>query len=188
MTNNILGMLYIVEVRLVSKKSHEKIKEKLLLVGSEYDDIEKKLSWIYDKDKYDQFSISNICKVRQKIHLLNRTITSLDEPDVPNIKRDDNTYKASEASCYNEKYDPNLYAIGLSTSTLAKDENHALRKIGNALLAKGGHVQSGCGSLSNDSILTIEQIPLNSGYAMPRDVKNEALKASIVRGGKASPK
>ena len=66
---------------------------------------------------------------------------------------------------------------------LAKDEEHALRKLSHALMshATGGHSHSGA-SLSADSTVEIEEVPRANGYATARDVSNEVNHAHMVRG------
>jgi hypothetical protein len=44
----LLGMLYIVDVNVLDKSTGETAKHKLLLVGCEADDIERKMRWIFD--------------------------------------------------------------------------------------------------------------------------------------------
>ena len=51
METGIIGMLYLVDIKLYRKSSNEKIKQKLLVVGCEADDIERKLRWAIDTSK-----------------------------------------------------------------------------------------------------------------------------------------
>ena len=44
----LLGMLYIVDVIVTDRETSETTKHKLLLVGCEADDIERKMKWIFD--------------------------------------------------------------------------------------------------------------------------------------------
>ena len=44
----LLGMLYIVDVSVSDKSTGEMAKHKLLVVGCEADDIERKMRWIFD--------------------------------------------------------------------------------------------------------------------------------------------
>lgn len=179
----VLGLLYIVDVRMVARGSGEKIKHKLLVVGSEQADIERKLRWMFDVSKYREFSIKSIEKVREKIHFLSTTITQDNEPVEANIVRPDGTVPVIEQSALQERYDPVLYAIGITTTMLGKDETHALRKVGRALIAHATEGQSHTGaSLSEDSTISIEAIPKRSGYALPRDVSASSNPARIMRG------
>lgn len=180
---SVLGMLYIADVRLVRNSTGEKIKHKILLVGCEQDDIERKLKWVFDPKEFDQLSLSGVEKVREKVHVISTVITQEDEPTSPVIKRREGTMNVPQVSEETEKYDPNLYAVGVSTSVLAKDEKHALRKVGRAIIASNSEGKShDAPSLSKDSTITVEQIPKSSGYAMPRDVSIESNKAHFVRG------
>ena len=43
----VLGLLYIVDVRMVERGTGEKLKHKLLVIGSEQSDIERKLRWMF---------------------------------------------------------------------------------------------------------------------------------------------
>ena len=178
----VIGLLYIVDVRMVARGSGEKIKHKLLVVGSEQPDIERKLRWMFDVAKYREFSIKSIEKVREKVHFLSTTITQEREPGA-SIKRPDGTVPVVQQSELQEKYDPILYAVGITTTMLAKDETHALRKVGRALIAQGTEGQSHSGAaLSEESMIQLEVIPKRSGYAMPKDTSLEANPARILRG------
>lgn len=178
-----IGMLFFVDVRMVIKKSGEKIKKKLLLVGCEAADIERKLRWVFDSASYDEFSVSRIEKVREKVHVISTVYEQIDGPTGPIIKRREGAAEIDQARLCREQYDPKKYAVGITTTVVAKDEQHALRKVGNAILtsATDGKAHSG-GSLSEDATVVVEEIPLSSGYAMPRDVSNESNRAHLVRG------
>lgn len=180
---HVLGMLHIVEVRTVSRSSNEKIKHKLLVVGSEAADIEKKIKWLFDSTKYDELSISSVEKVREKVHTISTIVTQLDEIDKPIVKHGKTTKQVYQGMINTEKYDPKLFAIGITTTMLAKDEAHALRKVGTALINSTADTKShGGASLSDDSTIAIEEIPKSSGYALPRNVDDEINEAHFVRG------
>ncbi len=180
---SILGMLYIVEVQLFSKKTGEKIRHKLLIVGGEQSDIERKLSWVFDAKKYEGITIRGIEKVREKVHFLSTSITQIGESFEPIVSTDEGSKVASGVPTHTEPYDPLMFAIGLSTTMLAKDPEHALRKLGHALISRASEGKSHAGAkLSADSTLAVEQIPMSSGYAKPRDVSNESNQATFVRG------
>lgn len=179
----ILGMLYIVDVRMVDAVSGEKIKQKLIVVGVEAADIERKLKWFFDLKRFKEFSITGVEKVREKIHLVSTVITQETPANSPVIVRDEGTRHIPAGKSVIEPYDPHLYAIGIATTMLARDENHALRKTGNAVIHRAlNQPMSGeCPKLSDDSIVVVEQVALKSGYAMPRDVRNEINLAHIFR-------
>lgn len=181
--NNVLGMLHIVEVRLTKKKSGEKIKQKLLMVGFEAADIERKLRWIFDSTIYDTISISEVEKVREKIHTLSTIITQEKPEPSTIIRRNENSAVVGGATLESEQYHPNLYAIGVVTTMMASDESHALRKVGRALMNSTLDVGSSGGPrLSDDAVVNIEQIAKSSGYALPRDTSAEVNRAHFVRG------
>jgi len=182
--HGVIGMLYLVDVRMVNKRSGEKIKKKLLLVGCEADDIERKLRWVFDSSLYEEFSVSDVEKVREKVHVISTVYSQLDTTTkTPLIKRTDGTPTVKQMSTGQEKYDPNLYAVGITTTMIGKDEQHALRKVGNAILASATDGKShSAAELSEDATVTVERIPFQSGYAMPRDVTNESNKPHFVRG------
>lgn len=75
----LLGMLYIANVRLVNRAS-ETIKHRVLLVGCEADDIERKLRWLFDATTYKEMSITGVEKVREKVHFLSTVITQAPAP------------------------------------------------------------------------------------------------------------
>lgn len=179
----LLGMLYLVDVRLVRSDTGEKHKHRLLLVGCEHADIERKLRWIFDSTEYKEMSISAIEKVREKVHFISTVVTQPDAPVEPVINRETRSQIVAQQRTAVEEYDPHLYAIGISTTMIGKDEHHALRKLGHALIAQATEGRSHSGAaLSADSTLTIEQVPFASGYARPRDVSNEINRAHFVAG------
>jgi hypothetical protein len=153
------------------------------VVGGEAADIERKLNWIFDIAKYSEFSISNIEKVREKVHTISTVITQEKAPAGPLVKRDENVKEMPQAKQSIEEYDPRLYAVGIATTMLAKDEEHALRKVGHALINRIKTTKSHSGAtLSEDSTVTVEQIPMSTGHAKPRDVSGEKNRAHFVRG------
>ena len=101
----------------------------------------------------------------------------------PSIERNEGTQVVAQVSSVTEPYAPRLYAIGLTTTMLARDEEHALRKIGNALIARTMPNKShSAAALSADSQISVEQIPLKSGFAKARDTSSEVNRAHFVRG------
>lgn len=180
---NVLGMLHILDVRLVKKNTGEKIKHKLLMVGCEAADIERKLRWVFDAAEYAEMSIKNVEKVREKIHTLSTVITQERAEAAVTIKRKENTQEVSGVVAERQAYNPNLYAIGIATTMLGEDEDHALRKVGRALIARTTDVKShGAPALSDDAVVNVEQVPKSSGFARARDTSNEVNNARFVRG------
>lgn len=180
---NVIGMLHIVDVRVVKKKTGEKIKHKLLMVGCEAADIERKLRWIFDAAEYAEMSIKNVEKVREKIHTLSTVVTQERSEPAAIIKRKENTQEVGSVTAEQEVYCPNLYAIGIATTMLGADEEHVLRKVGRALIARATEIEShGAPQLSEDAVVNIEQVSKSSGYARPRDTSSEINRAHFVRG------
>ena len=179
----LLGMLYVVDVRLVRHDTGEKHKHRLLLVGCEHADIERKMRWMFDAAVYKEMSITGIDKVREKVHFLSTVVTQPDAPVGPVIARDERSQVVQQQKTLTEPYDPRLFAIGITTTMLAKDQEHALRKLGHALVshATEGRSHSGA-SLSADSTVAVEEVPRSNGYATARDVSNEANRAHVMRG------
>lgn len=177
-----MGMLYVVDVRLVHANTGEKYKHKLIMVGCEHDDIERKLRWIFDATVYKEMSITGIEKVREKIHFLSTVITQVTANN-PVIAREEGSQIVLQQTGRQEPYDPRLYAVGITTTMLAKDESHALHKVGHALVSQATEGKSHAGAaLSTNSTVVIEEVHQSSGYAMPRNVSNEVNRAHMVRG------
>lgn len=179
----LLGMLYIVDVSVLDKSTRETAKHKLLLVGCEAEDIERKMKWIFDTGNVS-LMIKGAEKVREKVHFLSTIITKDESVDSPVIMRDENSQPITQFSPQlTEAYDPKLFAVGIVTTMLAKDSDHALRKVATALMNRATVGKSHTGaSLHGDSTINVEEIPKSNGYASARDVSNEANKAHMVRG------
>jgi len=179
----LLGMLYIVDVNVLDKLTGENAKHKLLLVGCEADDIERKMKWIFDTGS-TSLMIKGAEKVREKVHFLSTIITKDQSIDSPVIMRDENSQPINQFSPQlTEAYDPKLFAVGIVTTMLAKDSDHALRKVATALMNRATVGKSHTGaSLHDDSTITVEEIPKSNGYASARDVSSEVNKAHMVRG------
>lgn len=179
----VIGMLYLVDVRLVRAATGEKIKHRLLLVGCEQQDIERKLRWIFDAREFSEFSLGGVEKVREKVHFLSTVLTPAAAASGPVVEAGERTAAVPQAKTTIEQYDPHLFAVGVTTTMLAKDEAHALRKVGSALIASATEGRShSAASLSDESQIRVERIPKSSGYAKPRDVSNESNRAHLVRG------
>jgi hypothetical protein len=178
-----IGMLYVVEVRMVDKITREKIKHKVLIVGGEERDIERKMRWVFDSTRYSETSITGIEKIRDKVHIL-QTIITQDSPAVtPIIRQGERTESVPQGKTIIEDAPLRLFAVGVSTRMPARDSVHALRKVGHAIVSSTLPDKSHSGaSLSDDATITVEEIPFASGYARPRDVSNENNPAHFVRG------
>ena len=179
----LLGMLYIVDVTVTNKETGETAKHKLLLVGCEADDIERKMKWIFDTGNVS-LMIKGAEKVREKVHFLSTIITKDQSVSSPVIMRDENSQTVNQFSPQlTEPYDPKLFAVGIVTTMLAKDSDHALRKVATALMNRATVGKSHTGaSLHDDSTINVEEIPKSNGYATARDVSNEINKAHMVSG------
>lgn len=180
---NVIGMLYIVEISMYRLSTGEQVKQKLLVMGCEKDDIERKLRWIIDSSKHSGFKITDIKKIREKVHVLSTTVKQPPAAALEYINRDGGSTAVPAAKTIVAEYKPNLYAIGISTTILAKDEDHAIRKLANILASRDeGKKSTLAAELSQDSIIQIEEVPLSSGYATARDVSSEINNAHFVRG------
>ncbi len=178
----VLGMLHMVTISLVKKTTKEKIVHKLLVVAPDVPGIEQKLRWMFDRTEYSEFVVKSVEKVKDKVHFISTSITQ-PQPVVAVVASEEGSRPIPSQPTSIEKYDPNLYAIGITTTMMAKDEQHALRKLGASILASCSEGKSHhASSLSDDSVIQIEQISKKSGYAMPRDVSIESNSASFVRG------
>lgn len=178
-----VGMLYLVDVSMKKISTGETMKHRLLMIGSEASDIERRLDWVFDPVEFKDIALTSVEKVRDKVHFLRTTVIQPNERENPIIARDENSQEIPQNRTALEVYDPNLYAVGIVTTMLAKDEEHALRKVGNALLARTtpGNSKSAA-SFPDSATLTIEQIPKASGFAKARDVSSESNRAHFVRG------
>lgn len=175
-------MLYLVGVRFEDAKTREITKQRLLLVGCEAGDIERKLRWIYEADRYTQFAITAIEKVSDKIHVLSTTITQPSDKPANSILRDEGRQQ-DVVDPRPELPDLIHYAVGISTRVYARDTYHALRKVAAAINAQGtdGLIDT-TARLSSDSTVTVEEIAKPGTFATARDVSNVAQKARFVRG------
>jgi hypothetical protein len=175
-------MLYLVGVRFTDRRSREITKQRLLVVGGEEADIERKLRWIYETDNFCEFSITGVEKVREKIHVLSTTVTQPREVSKNTILREEGRQQ--------EVIDPvpdipDLihYAVGITTRIYARDHYHALRKVAAALNEQSTDgPTSTTARLSSDSVVQVEEITKPSAVARPRDVTNVKAKAHFVRG------
>lgn len=181
--NSIIGMLYLVNVRMTDKVTKERIRHRVLVVGGEESDIERKVKWLFDQSRYGALRISNIEKVREKVHILQTIIEQEAPAATPVIERGECTTHAPQGRLLIESVRPKLFAVGITTTMLGKDATHALRKVGHAIVSRTLPGKShGGASLSNESTVAIEEIPFSSGVAMPKDVSNEVNQPHFVRG------
>lgn len=178
----LLGTLYIVTLRLVRHDSGEIVKHKLLMVGSEADDIERKLRWVFDATQYREFWVKDVEKVREKVHILSTIVNQPDAPVGPVIHVGDRSQVVQQQQTLIEPYQPKKFAVGVVTTMIARDEMHALRKVGNALIDHATTAVSHAGAaLSEDAQISIEEVPLASGFARARSVDGEATRAHVIR-------
>ncbi len=185
MENAVLGMLYLADIRYEERGSEEIVRQRLLVVGNESADVERKLRWAYDITSFKSFSVVAIEKVREKVHVLHTHKQLACAPANGVIQREEGSQAIPSLHRNLEEYDPKLYAVGIVTTMLAKDPQHALRKVGSAISNSGSAKLAkvhGGPSLSENSQVTVEEIPKSSGYAAPRDVSKESNRAHFVRG------
>lgn len=178
----LLGQLFVVTVRMVRIDSGEIVRHKLLMVGCESSDIERKLRWVFDCTQYKEFTVKDVEKVREKVHILNTTVEQPAEQIGPVIQVGERSQVVAQQQTLIEQYKPKLYAIGIVTTMLGSDEQHALRKVGRAIIDHATTDVSTAGAhLSEDSTISVEEVPLSSGFAKPRNVEHEANRAHIFR-------
>lgn len=180
-----LGMLFTCQVSLHRARTGERITHKVLMIGCEVDDIERKLRWMFAKNEFDEFAITKIERVKEKVHILSTVVTQDPPPMHAIIDRDDRSqtipYPASTERDADQSY--RIFALGVATKMPATDELHAMRKVGRALVAMGNSLPSeSAPRLSDDAVVTVEPISRSSGHAKPRDVSELKARAHIVRG------
>ena len=175
-------MLYIVKVNVNDKSTGETAKHTMLLVGCEADDIERKMKWIFDTGNVTVM-IKGVEKVREKVHFLSTIITKDGSNDGPVLMRDEGSVNVPQYTPQmTEAYDPKLFAVGVTTTMLAKDADHAIRKVATALMNRATVGKSHTGAqLHDDSKIVVEEVPKSNGYASARDVSNESNRAHIFR-------
>ena len=178
----VVGMLHVARVGMRRKSTGEEITVRLLLVGCESGDIERKIRWLYDQEQFSGLRIEDIEKVRDKVHVLSQKIEQERAPADAVIERAEGTQEVRSAS--REPADElQHWAIALTTRVYARDTAHAFRKIGSALVAEGSEGKSqSAAKLSDDAVLTVEPIGKSSRIARARDVSNETNTATFVRG------
>lgn len=183
MTEQVAGMLYLVSVRMVVRDTREKMKKKILLVGRERSDIERRLRWSLDLDLYDEFSITNVKKLSGKVHVLSTYIEQPGESSGPVINRDEGTVVVQQTHGETSPSASKRYAVGVTTTMFALNEMHAIRKVGAALVNRGTGEAERSPSLSQDATVMIEELTnIPSKYAKARDVSAEVNRAHFVRG------
>ena len=178
----LLGMLYLIDVRVSVLSTREIMKHHMLVIGGEEADIERKLRWMFDVTKYTDIRITSCVRIREKMHILRTTLLKEStEPDAVIKRLNDvqNVFQPTQvASSENGKF----WAVGLSTTMHGFDEGHCIRKIARALAEAYAPIKNkDAPVLSENSTLLIEEISEPSGFAMPRDVTGEANKAHIFR-------
>jgi len=175
-------MLYVVEVGMVNISTKKKTRKKLLLVGCERADIARKMKWIIDGSKYERVKVKNIEKIRSKVHLLSTVIVQ-EKVRTNNIIQQGERSVEVHQTPKHEEYEPKVYAVGVTTTMIAKDESSALRKTGHALVSLNSKLgDKGAATLSTDSTVTIEEVGFGSQHARARDTSSEINDAQIVRG------
>ena len=182
---DMIGMLYIVHVRMIKKTTKEKVKQRLLMVGCEHKDIARKINWIIDGSKYESVAITDIVKVRQKVHVISTVITQHKEQIGPIISGTENSKYVDQVVPF-DRNPSKLYAIGLTTTMSGCSKGHALRKTARALaISTTDEIKSSNEpSLSEDSIIQIEEIPFRSQHVRARDTSSEINPAHVIRNTK----
>ncbi len=177
----LVGMLYMVDVNLEDDNLGEIIKHRLIMVGSERSDIDRKIYWMF-RDSGRRVFIVKVKKLREKIHIMRTFVTQKNEAGSVVIDRNDRSQVVTQGVSA-ESNGLKLFAVGVTTSMVAKDDLHAMRKVGNVLISRGTQTEmSSMASLSNDSNVIVEEIAFPRKHASARDVSNEVNRAKFVRG------
>lgn len=176
-----IGSLYLVVVRL-DHHDGEIIRHRLLVVGVEERDIERKIKWLFDPRKYAVIKIISVEKIEEGVHVLSTSITEEKENPDAVIKRPERTENVIQGRRDSGRR-VKRFAVGIATHIYGRDADHALRKIGRALKNTGSPIKStSAPKLSAGSTVRVEEVGKGSGVAMPRDVSTELNRAVIFRG------
>jgi hypothetical protein len=175
------GMLYIATVQMTHLATKERIKKQLLIVGTKREDISLKLAWFFDQKKYGGIHIKSLMKLRDKVHVLRTTVKKpKQKPALPVDKKQCKVVDQVPGKAPEQEY--HRYSVGMSLNITGVNENHILRKLGTCFTSMGSLDHRETASLPEGATLTIEEVPMKSGYAAPRDVTHEINKPTFVRG------
>lgn len=176
------GMLFLIDVTMENKNTNEITLSRFLIVADDESEISSRFTYQHDISDFENVRITNIQKIKQKIHLLS-TRTEIKRDSGNLINKDGLEIPQNNSNKNSKEYLPKIFSIGIATTIVASDEKHAMRKIGSYLLAAntigGEKTQS---PLSENSKVMIEEVAKSSGFALPRDVSNESNRAMIFRG------
>lgn len=163
-------MLYRVWVNERRIDTGEEYSHECFVVARERQELDARLRWVFDVTR-SQFTVVNVEKIREKIHFISSK------------KKQDKAKKESAPVVSASSYNPNIYGVCVSATIVAKDEDHALRKMGSGIVSLGS---TGFSHRSNanaeDFNIKIEAVPAKSQHSRARDVSNEINKATFVRG------
>ena len=180
----IVGNLYLVDVCMDHKIVDETSVSRFLMVAENEEELDSRFNCQFDVSDYKSVRITNVQKIKQKMHMLSTRI----EPARVHgqvVKRAEGSKKVLQSNSMKDlsEYNPKIYAIGISTTIVAADQSHAMRKLGSYLTISNTLGGSKSNSpLSENSKILIEEVAKSSGFAMPRDVSNGAERAHMVRG------
>ncbi len=175
----IAGQIYLVKVRMERKDTGERIKHRLLVIGGDRDDADRRLKWHFDAGQFTTFSITNFKRVSASVNVLSTEIHQDASTADQAINRAEGTVRV-QTSHGATIGDMKVFAVGVTTKMIARDSEHALRLTGQALIARG--VGEGAFQLSEDSTVMVEELHRPSQFATARDVSAEVNRAHIVRG------
>ena len=159
----------------------ERIKHRLLVVGAGKDDVERRMRWHFDASKMRSLSITQVKKIDSSVTVLSTEVHQENVQVDPTIQRADGTVTVQTSHGATIADSLKRFAIGISTTILAVDAEHAIRSAGRAVMNYGTDNATGP-KLSEDSTVMVEEISGPSHFAKARDTSAEVNKAHIVRG------
>lgn len=175
------GQLYLVRVRMEKISTGERIKHRLLVVGAGKEDVDRRMRWHFDAAQMKSFSITQVKKIDKSVTVLSTEVHQEQALVDPTIQRPDGSVVVSTSHGATIAEHLKKFAVGISTTILATDADHAIRSTGRAVMNYGVDNSTGP-KLSEDSTVMVEEVSEPSHFAKARDVSAEVNKAHFVRG------
>lgn len=175
------GSLWLASVRLTDEVAQEASTLDVLCVADTKDDLCARLRWALDIPIGVDVYVMQADKMRGRAYVVSRRVQPMEAP-ANHMQRPDGSVPVPQQSA--SRVDLPLFAVGCATSIRARDESHALRRVGSALMASGAPktaAERGA-QLPDGAQILVEQISEATGIAMPRDVSTLKVRAHIVRG------
>jgi hypothetical protein len=172
-------MMFVLQIKAIKKGTGERISAAYLLTGESSTDVVQRLSYVIDVDDFKEIKISSVKKIRPKSHLLWMSVKQA--PDEPSFIENRVEGSASHFQEWGKAVDGySSFAIGIACRISAKNEAHALSRLGRHLSMRG-NAGYDADPLSGDSVINVEELGERSNVALPR---SQAIfpQASFVRG------